>query len=67
MLYFCMTDMTGVFQGQTAFNQGAIEGWDTASVTTMDSLFRATTDFNQGAIGGWEGHAYAARHSQPCH
>ena len=47
-----ITDMTGMFYNNTAFNQD-ISGWNTSSVTSMDHMFYGASSFNQN-IGGWD-------------
>jgi surface protein len=50
-----VTDMSGMFAGTTAFNNGGnnnINNWNTANVTLMTSMFTSATAFNQ-PIGNW--------------
>ena len=47
-----VTNMSGMFQGATAFNQD-IGGWDVSNVTNMSGLFSNTKAFNQ-PIGSWD-------------
>ena len=46
-----ITDMTGMFNNNTAFNQD-ISGWNTSNVTTMAQMFDGASAFDQN-IGGW--------------
>lgn len=45
------TDMGGMFNNSSAFNQD-ISSWNTANVSTMKDMFRSATAFNQ-PIGVW--------------
>ena len=47
-----ITDMTGMFYNNTAFNQD-ITGWNTSNVTNMSYMFSGATSFNQN-IGTWD-------------
>ena len=47
-----ITDMTGMFYNNTAFNQD-ISGWNTSSATKMVNMFCGATAFNQ-SIGCWD-------------
>ena len=50
-----VTDMYGVFQNATNFNNSGsntIGSWDTSNVIDMDRVFRNATSFNQD-IGNW--------------
>ena len=40
-----VTNMNGMFEGATAFNQN-ISSWDVSKVTNMESMFEGATDFN---------------------
>ena len=42
----CVTDMSGIFAGCTAFNQ-PLEGWNVSQVTNMTEIFYGCTAFNQ--------------------
>ena len=46
-----VTDMTGMFDGASAFN-GNISGWGVSSVTDMTDMFSGASAFN-GNISGW--------------
>lgn len=41
-----MTNMTGIFNGCTSFNQ-SVSGWTVSNCTTLTELFRGCTSFNQ--------------------
>ena len=47
-----VTNMSGMFQGATAFNQD-IGGWDVSNVTNMSGMFNNAKVFNQD-IGSWD-------------
>jgi Mycoplasma protein of unknown function, DUF285 len=54
-----VTDMSGMFEGDTAFNDGGVAlvsapgiGWDTTNVTDMNDMFEGDTAFNQD-LGSW--------------
>ena len=42
----CVTDMSQMFYGCTAFNQ-PLEGWNVSQVTNMSGIFRGCNTFNQ--------------------
>ena len=46
-----ITNMQGMFQGATAFNQ-PLNNWNTQSVTNMDATFNGATAFNQ-PLSNW--------------
>ena len=46
-----ITDMTGMFNNNTAFNQN-IGGWNTSAVTSMFCTFQGDAAFNQN-LGSW--------------
>lgn len=53
-LKFCtshVTNMSGMFQGETTFNQ-PIGNWDTGNVTDMFAMFNGAEEFNQ-PLGNW--------------
>ena len=43
-----VTDMSGLFEGQTNFNDN-IGSWDTSNVVDMNAMFKNATVFNNGA------------------
>jgi surface protein len=47
-----MTDMSGLFSGEEAFNQD-ISNWDVSNVNDMNSMFKNAVSFNQ-PIGVWD-------------
>ena len=47
-----VTDMTWMFQYNSAFNQD-LGGWDTRNVTDMDGMFFLASAFNQD-LGAWD-------------
>ena len=47
-----MTDMSGLFSGEEAFNQD-ISNWDVSNVNDMKSMFKNAVSFNQ-PIGVWD-------------
>jgi surface protein len=47
----CVTDMSGLFEGATDFNQD-IGGWNLSHVTSINSMFEGATIFNQD-LSGW--------------
>jgi surface protein len=55
-----VTDMSGMFEGDTAFNDGGVAlvsapgvGWDTTNVTDMNDMFEGDTAFDQD-LGSWD-------------
>ena len=57
-----ITDMTGMFYGNSSFNQD-ISGWNTSSVKNMSYMFSGATSFNQN-IGSWN---TSQRHEHELH
>jgi surface protein len=54
-----VTDMSGMFEGDTAFNDGGVTlvsapgvGWDATNVTDMNDMFLGDAEFNQD-LGSW--------------
>ncbi len=54
-----VTDMSGMFEGDTAFNDGGVPlvsapgvGWDTTNVIDMNDMFEGDTAFDQD-LGSW--------------
>ena len=49
---FRVTNMYGLFQNKTTFNDD-ISNWDVSNVTNMNSMFYNASNFNQD-ISGWD-------------
>ena len=47
-----ITDMSGLFQDASGFNED-ITGWDVTNVTDMRNMFNGASVFNQPDISGW--------------
>lgn len=47
------TNLFSLFEGASIFNDPAVNGWNTANVTTMRNTFKSAAAFNQD-IGSWD-------------